>query len=149
MNIPQDLKSLIAQFLALPHEQQVNFLSEILKNIPGCPSASKQTSSASYYKNKTLNHPEESPENIRFKDGVFCPRCGDTGIVKRGFAANGKQRFLCRACRHSFVATTNTTLQYSKKGLDVWLRYIDCMANQFSIRKSARICQISIPTSFN
>lgn len=132
------IQGLLSQFRALPIDQQESFLKAILAE-----------SKAPICVQDLVHKPSEAIDSIRFKDGVFCPHCGDTSIVKRGFAANGKQRYLCKACKRTFSDTTNTTLQYTKKELNIWLKYIECMANQYSVRKSARICGISVPTSFN
>ena len=69
-------------------------------------------------------------------------------MVKRGLSAQGKQRYVCKDCHHSFQATTKTTLEFTKKDFDTWLKYIECVAHQFSIRKAAHICSISVHTSF-
>lgn len=127
------ISDLVSKFRSFSVEQQTQFLAEILST--------------------THNHVhclvDDSIASVRFKDGLFCPHCGDTNVVKRGFTANGNQRYLCKSCHHSFSDTTNTTLQYTKKELNIWLKYFDCMANHFSIRKSARLCEISVPTAFN
>ncbi len=116
------IKGLLSQSLSLPKDQQESFLKAVLAepktpNQP-CVLTLNQT-------NKT----SESVANIRFKDGLFCPHCGDTYIVKRGKAANSKQRYLCKACNRTFIDTTNTTLQYTKKELYIWLKYIECPIN--------------------
>jgi transposase-like protein len=136
------IKGLLSQFLSLPEHLQESFLKAVLAE-------TKTPNQPCVLTLNQPNNPSESVVNIRFKDGLFCPHCGDTVITKRGKTATGKQRYLCKACNHTFTDTTNTTLQYTKKHLHVWLKYIECMANQYSVRKSARICGISIPTSFN
>jgi transposase-like protein len=121
-------------FHKLPQSEQITFISTILAD------------------RKPAFVPEinrvESADKVRFKDKIYCPHCGDTHVVKRGFTNAGKQRYLCKTCNHSFIATTNTTLEYTKKELSVWMQYLECLSNQFSIRKSAKICRISIPTAF-
>lgn len=128
------INTLIELFHNLSQSEQLAFISQVLTN--------------------NSQHPEpvptetQSPDNLRFKDGVFCPHCGETHIIKRGLTNTGKQRYLCKGCKRTFTATTNTTLEYTKKALHVWFKYMECVANHFSIRKAARICGISVPTSF-
>ena len=136
------IKGLLSQFLSLPEHVQESFLKAILAE-------TKTPSTPCVLPFIQSSIPSELVANIRFEDGLFGPHCGDICIVRRGKTASGKQRYLCKACNRTFTDTTNTTLQYTKKHLHIWLKYIECMANQYSVRKSARICGISIPTSFN
>ncbi|MDR0828196.1 MAG: IS1595 family transposase, partial [Desulfovibrio sp.] len=85
----------------------------------------------------------------RFSNGLFCTRCGcTTNIVKAGRGVNNKQRYLCKNCSKIFTSTTDTFLSFTKKSLDVWKKYIECMVRKYSIRKSADECNITIRTSF-
>ena len=131
---PISVNTLIELFHNLSQSEQLAFISQVLTNSSQTP--------------KPIQPESLSPDNLRFKDGVFCPYCGDTHIIKRGMTASGKQRYFCKSCKHSFTATSKTTLEYTKKALHVWFKYMECVANHFSIRKSAKICGISIPTSF-
>lgn len=130
------VKQILALFRALPEASKAEFIRQILSN-------STQSSSI-----QTNNKPTETLESLRFPEQIYCPHCKKTNIVKRGISKQNKQRFLCKVCHHSFQATTLTTLEYTKKDFDTWIKYMECMSHQFSIRKSAHICEISIPTSF-
>ena len=55
---------------------------------------------------------------------------------------------MCLSCRKTFNIATNTIVSGTTKDLSVWDKYIDCMMNGLSIRKSAQICGIHISTSF-
>lgn len=131
------VKQALLLFNSLPEQDRIDFIKHILSNNPS------QTSN-------TFNSAQTSDliHSIRFHDGVYCIHCGSTHIVKRGHSAQNKQRYLCRDCKHSFQATSKTTLEYTKKTVDTWIKYIECVGHQFSIRKSAFICGISVPTSF-
>ena len=84
----------------------------------------------------------------RFKNGLYCPRCGCVeNIVRYGFK-NGHQRFKCKNCGRIFNEITNSVFMCSKKSFDIWEKYIECMINEFTIRKSAKICKICITTAF-
>ena len=107
------VSTLIDLFHNLSQAEQLSFISHVLTN-------STQHSESSIPKT-------ESADNLRFKDGVYCPHCGDTNIVKRGLTDSGRQRYLCKSCKHSFTATSKTTLEYTKKALHVWLKYMECV----------------------
>lgn len=128
------INTLIELFHNLPQSEQLAFISQVLTN-------NRQHS-------ESFQPKSQSPDSIRFKDGVFCPHCGETRCSKFGFTRQGKQRYKCSGCKRTFTATTNTTLDYTKKDVEIWMKYIWCMANHMSIRKSAKACGINKSTSF-
>ena len=83
----------------------------------------------------------------RFGTGVFCPRCNSKKVRKNGFNKT-MQRFFCADCKKSFSASTNTITHSSKKTLEIWQKYVDCMISGLSVRKSAAICGICKDTAF-
>ena len=87
-------------------------------------------------------------EELRFVNGRVCPICGSVHVVRNGHRADGKQRFKCRDCNRSFVINTNSITAGTHKDFSVWEKYINCMINGFSIRKSAEECEISNYTAF-
>ena len=76
-----------------------------------------------------------------------CPHCGSTHFVKNG-RGDGKQRYLCRDCRKSFVEFTGTILASSKKDLSVWANYVHCMIEKYPLRRCAKECGITLQTAF-
>lgn len=84
----------------------------------------------------------------RFSNGRFCPICGCTHVKRNGHERNGKQRYLCMDCGKSFVITTNSVVSGTRKDFSVWEKYINCMMNGLSIRKTAEICGIHRNTAF-
>ncbi len=84
----------------------------------------------------------------RFSGGNVCPICGKTHIVRNGTRKDGTQRYLCRECGHSFVITTNSIVSGTRKSLSVWEKYVDCMLNGMSLKKTAQICGIHKNTAF-
>ena len=84
----------------------------------------------------------------RFVNGYVCPLCGSIHIVRNGKRKDGKQRYLCRDCTKSFVATVNSVASGTRKDLDTWTKYIHCMLDGKSVRKSAEYCGIHKNTSF-
>lgn len=86
---------------------------------------------------------------LRKKNGLFCPRCGCVEEVNRfGYAKNGAQRYRCRACGRTFVATTGTIVSRTKKSLRQWKLFFQCMERGLSCRNTAKICGIHYTTAF-
>lgn len=84
----------------------------------------------------------------RFANGRVCPVCGSIYVNCNGHKADGTQRFLCRDCHKSFIAATNSIVSGTRKSLDTWKKYITCMMQGLSIRKTAEICKINKNTAF-
>ena len=133
------LNQILSLFNSLPESDRIEFIKQVLPTYPH--QSTKQHYSIS-------PRQEETIDSLRFPDCVYCLHCGSTHIIKRGISAQGKQRYLCKDCKHSFQASTRSIFDFSKKGIDTWIKYIECISHQFSIRKSAFICGISVPTSF-
>lgn len=77
-----------------------------------------------------------------------CPHCSSKSVVKNGHK-DGIQRFKCNECGKTFTYTNNTILFSSKKNIDLWIKFCECLMNKFPIRKCAEICNISTHTAFN
>lgn len=76
-----------------------------------------------------------------------CALCNSANIVKNG-TVRGVQRYLCRDCHKTFTPKTNTILFKTHYSEAVWRKYINCMMNGMSIRKSAKACGINADTAF-
>lgn len=94
----------------------------------------------------TIGFTQEVRES-RFSDGKSCPHCNEHNVVRNG-KYNGKQRYLCKSCKKSFSDFTYSPIYSSKKPIDKWLKYAECMILGYSIRKCAEILEINIATSF-
>ena len=81
------------------------------------------------------------------KQTYSCPHCKSNKIVKNGFR-NSIQRFICKDCNKSFTVRTNTITEHSQKSFETWSKFIECMMNSFSVRRSAEICGINKDTAF-
>lgn len=86
-------------------------------------------------------------EKERSCDNKVCPHCKSDKIVKFGLK-NKVQRFRCKDCKKTFSNSTGTIIAYAKKSLSTYEKYLACMLNELSIKKSAKECDISIPTAF-
>lgn len=55
---------------------------------------------------------------------------------------------MCIHCKKTFANTNNTIFYGVKKDIKVWKKYIHCMIEKYSLRKTAQICNISLLTAF-
>lgn len=76
-----------------------------------------------------------------------CPHCSSTSFTKNGKSGN-YQRFICKECNKTFTTTNNTILFKTQKDMTICQKYIHCLIKKYSLRKSAEICGISLPTAF-
>lgn len=81
------------------------------------------------------------------EDRLNCPHCRSEHVVKNGHV-RGAQRFVCKDCQKSFGLTNNTILFSTKKDIEVWQKYMECLADKLSLRKAAEKCEISVETAF-
>lgn len=81
-------------------------------------------------------------------DVESCPRCGSAHFVKRGKDANGSQRYLCKRCRRSFTASTQSVLATTKLDRSVWMRFAECHIDMLPLRESAQRCGVCLKTAF-
>ncbi len=77
------------------------------------------------------------------KIGYQCPDCESEHIVRFGkytTIVDGeevkKQRYRCKACKKTFTDLTNTVL-YRTRHLNQWIKFVECMIEGYSLRKSA------------
>ena len=79
----------------------------------------------------------------RNKTGYQCPDCESEHIIRFGkytTLVDGdevvKQCYRCKACRMTFTDLTNTAI-YRTRYLNKWTKFIECMIEGYSLRKSA------------
>lgn len=75
-----------------------------------------------------------------------CPHCYSSLINRHG-KVNGMQRYRCKNCLKTFMATTGTPLvrlRYKEQ----WERYMKCMLESKVLRVCAKECGINLKTSF-
>lgn len=98
------------------------------------------------FKSMTKSIHSDSREQ-RYSNGVVCLHCGSTLVIKHG-KKNDVQRFRCKDCGKTFNDLTLTPMANSHVKLEEWINYAKCMIMGYSIRKSARTCDVSVKTSF-
>lgn len=79
------------------------------------------------------------------KSGYRCPDCESEHVVRFGKYSTivegeevKKQRYQCRACKITFTDLTNTVL-YRTRRLNQWIKFVECMIEGYSLRKSAEL----------
>lgn len=75
-----------------------------------------------------------------------CPHC-HSSLINRHGKVNKMQRYRCKNCGKTFVATTATPLARLRYK-ELWLDYIRCMLDSKVLRVCAEECGINLNTSF-
>ena len=84
----------------------------------------------------------------------YCPACDSARVV--GFGYNGKiRRFKCKDCNKTFTLFTNTILEKTKYGWDVWVKMVEMVLNnipmlsvQETLKKDFGLDDINYKTVF-
>ena len=76
---------------------------------------------------------------LRWSEGIACPQCHGTHIVKNGRdeTHDDRQRYLCRGCNLSFDDLTGTVFSGSHHPLSVWMVCLYFMGLNLSNRQIA------------
>ncbi|MDP4091314.1 MAG: IS1595 family transposase [Bacillota bacterium] len=126
---------------------EINKAGEVFEAIK-----SLKPSQIKYLKNVLLPRETAVSEEKQHKGShdvpLVCPKCGGSSIIKCGRNRLGKQRHRCKNCKRIFVIPSKSPLRCSKKTVQQWLLYMECMAKGMSIRKSAAVVGINMKTSF-
>lgn len=92
---------------------------------------------------------ETSTDSVQTEKITVCRRCGEKGAVaKFGKDKNGKQRYRCKYCGSTFIATSYSAISHTHCDLYKWEKYIECLLAGLSLEKCSRICDISVRTAF-
>lgn len=68
-----------------------------------------------------------------------CRLCGSINISKKGFTANGIQRYRCRCCGRYFTPTTGTIFEDHKISISEWIEYLLNLFGYASISLNSKI----------
>lgn len=82
---------------------------------------------------------------------ITCPACGSNEIALNGRYKTGKdekQKYKCKKCGKVFSAFYGTLIQGCTFSLFEWLRFIDCLYNGYSVKRTALLCDVSEQTVF-
>jgi transposase-like protein len=137
--------SQIREFISSLSQEQKSTLLSILKQKKNSELDEQKILISEILNNESVSDIKET----RFSNCLFCTKCGcTTNIIRKGKGVNGKQRYLCKNCSSIFTSTTDTFLHSTKKNIDIWKKYVQCMVRKYSIRKCAEECDITVRTSF-
>ena len=75
-----------------------------------------------------------------------CPHC-HSHVINRHGKKGDMQRYRCKNCQKTFMATTNTPLAWLHYK-DKWLSYLDTMIQGKVLRQAAKECDINLKTAF-
>jgi transposase-like protein len=86
---------------------------------------------------------------LRWPDGVCCPRCGSTDIAKRGFHTQQayRQRYCCQRCQRQFDDLTDTIFEGHHQPLRVWVLCLYFMGLNLSNQQIAAELDIDRDTA--
>lgn len=89
--------------------------------------------------------------NSAYSTRPDCPHCRASGkigfVTKRGFKC-GSQRYYCKSCGKTFVPTTKTAFERSRKSSEVWKKFIEMTISCKSLVECSRECNICYQTAF-
>lgn len=136
----QNVNKLLRTFQALTKSEQKAIVQSVIEMMNESKSRLESTC-------------DQMVKKHAFKDSMpDCPYCGAQAklgcIIKRGFKDNGAQRYFCKTCRKRFVATTGTVFEKTRKGADVWEKFIHMTISGKTIKECAEDCQLSVQTAF-
>ncbi len=82
----------------------------------------------------------ETVRALRWSDGIVCPPCGSTRLIKRGFddTQPHRQRYRCHSCARDFDDLTGTVLAGHHQPLRVWILCLYFMGLNLSNRQIAQ-----------
>ncbi len=119
-------RNFVAQLNELT-DSQSSFVEKLLKGTDPCSHIIKEL------EQRIVEHPE-------------CPNC-HSSLINRHGKVNGMQRYRCKNCLKTFMATTGTPLARLRYK-DQWGNYMKCMLESKVLRVCARECGVNLKTSF-
>lgn len=125
-----DIDQLKKELLALDPEQRKKLLSDMNLDYYG---------SGEYL--------DKAQEEKEVKTAIRCPHCSSKEVISRG-SHKGVKKLQCKSCGKYFSGNYGTALHGIHKK-EKWQRYIECMHQGLSIKKSAKKVGISYQTAFN
>ena len=82
----------------------------------------------------------------RLIENPECPHC-HSHVINRHGKKGDMQRYHCKNCQKTFMATTNTPLAWLHYK-DKWLSYLETMIQGKVLRQAAKECHIDLKTAF-
>jgi transposase-like protein len=120
----------------------VTTLKEVLEIVKRLPEKDLAKAKAELEKIK------EESEKAKKTEIPVCPDCKENNVVRNG-KRRGKQNYICRSCKRSFVETTKTALFNSHSGEAVWKQVIRDTIEGISLDATAEALEMHHETVFN
>ncbi|MBI3563645.1 MAG: transposase [Elusimicrobia bacterium] len=67
-------------------------------------------------------------QNLRWKTGLRCPRCGGARCTLHARGRNGRRKLRCEGCGRTFTDLTGTPLAHTHLSLGLWAAAARMMA---------------------
>lgn len=95
------------------------------------------------------NHIEGVLQKDILKDKIIkdCPHCNSIKIIKHGSYKNG-QRYKCKDCLKTFCKRTFTPFYYTKKDTYTWMRFVELMLENTTLRGCSKHLGVDLTTAF-
>lgn len=94
-------------------------------------------------KSGSIQNAKEQGLLVENEEIVACTHCGSVAIKKHG-KSQGKQRYMCKDCKKTFLQTTGTMFHHSKLTSYQWKELLRGVVQNLSLTKIADITGISI-----
>jgi transposase-like protein len=128
----QNLSQILEAIHLLSKNEQEQLVKRINENLEDSPNS--------------LAHLIEVRQNHQEKEKFTCPHCKGEEVVGHGNYM-GRKRYKCKTCRKTFNDLTGTSIACIHKK-EEWKAYLKCIANNLTLRESAKQVGISFRTSF-
>lgn len=89
--------------------------------------------------------------NKNQEDSLKCPKCDSDKLTFYGYQETSnekKQRYRCKDCGNVFSLFYNSIISGCNMSFMMWLQFIDCLYNGYSLEKTAKLCNISVQAAF-
>lgn len=86
------------------------------------------------------------------ENSITCSHCQSTEYVMFGkYTTVGEkiQRYKCKRCGKIFTATNKSLISGSSFTFIEWIKFIDCLYNGYTIKQTAKTCNISEKTAYD
>ena len=82
----------------------------------------------------------ETVRTLRWSEGITCPHCESSNIIKRGQDDTEayRQRYECKSCKKRFDDLTNTIFEGHHQPLKVWIIFLYFMGLNLSTAQIAK-----------
>lgn len=77
-----------------------------------------------------------------------CPYCNGSHFIKFGKYC-GIQRYKCKSCSKTFSNSTNSLWKYLKHSPEKWIKFLELLIEEKTIKECSQVLNISMVTAFN